>query len=37
MFFPEWIYDHMFNEDEMWYTHADGHAVLIMDLPIWDS
>ncbi len=35
--FPQWIYDQMFDNDECWFTYEDGHAVLILDLPIWDS
>ena len=33
----EKIYDGMIDNDEMWYVFPNGNAVIIMDLPIWDS
>lgn len=31
------ILDCMMNTDEMWIVYEDGSAILLLDLPIWDS
>lgn len=30
-------YDMIMEQDEAWYVYAPGTAILINDLPIWDS
>lgn len=30
------LLDTMLDNDEMWIVYADGSAVLVYDLPLWD-
>lgn len=33
----EKTYCEIFNQDEAWFMFSNGSAVLLLDLPIWDS
>lgn len=31
------VYEEIMEKDEIWYMWSTGNAVLMFDLPIWDS
>lgn len=33
----DYLYEFMMEEDESWFIIANGNAILLIDLPIYDS